>query len=149
MNFSKIAAQNDEVPVGAVIVKDGKIIAEGYNLKEKENCAIFHAEMVAIYNASKYLDNWWLEDCELYVTLEPCLMCVGALVHSRISKVYFGAYDYKTGACESKFNLLEKGLHNVNIEYEGGILQSECSKILSNFFQTKKKNLKLINSLLT
>ncbi|MEG2274141.1 MAG: tRNA adenosine(34) deaminase TadA [Clostridia bacterium] len=129
----------DEVPVGAVLVKNGEIIAEGCNRKERENNAICHAEINVLADASRKLGNWWLEDCELYVTLEPCAMCAGALINARIAKLYFGAYDSKTGACGSKINILQKDLFNHNIEVEGGILKEESAKILSDFFKKKRK----------
>ncbi len=137
--LAQIAADNDEVPVGAVIVKNGEIIAESDNRKERDGSAISHAEIVALKKASEVLGNWWLEDCEMYVTLEPCAMCAMAMVHSRISKLYFGAYDEKTGAAGSKLDIFEKDLFNHNIEVQGGILEEECGKIISEFFKTKRK----------
>lgn len=132
------AAEADEVPVGAVIVKDGIIIAESGNRKERDNCAVSHAEIIAIRKASQALNNWWLENCEIYVTLEPCAMCAAAMIHSRIKAVYFGAYDEKTGAAGSKLNLFEKGLFNHDVEVQGGILAEESAKLLSSFFKKKR-----------
>lgn len=131
-------AQYDEVPVGALIVKDGTIVAESGNFKERNNNAVCHAEIMAISKAAKVLDNWWLDGCELYVTLEPCAMCAGAMVNARIKAVYFGAYDEKTGACGSKINVLEKGLFNHNIEVSGGHCEQECARLLSDFFRKKR-----------
>lgn len=129
----------DEVPIGAIIVKDGEVVAKSHNLKESENCALFHAETVAIREACKKVENWWLEDCDLFVTLEPCAMCVGACINSRLRGVYFGAFDKKSGCMGSVLNLAEKGLFNHNLVCEGGILAEKCGKILSDFFAQKRK----------
>ena len=129
----------DEVPVGAVIVKDGKIIAESGNRKERDNCSVSHAEILAIQKATEAVDNWWLEDCDMYVTLEPCAMCAMAMIHSRIRTLYFGAYDEKTGACGSKVNLFKENLFNHNVEVVGGILKEECGALLTNFFRNKRE----------
>lgn len=131
-------AECDEVPVGAVLVKDGVIIAEGANEKERENNALCHAEMIALAGGAKALGNWWLEDCELYVTLEPCPMCAGAIINSRIRALYFGAFDEKSGACGSKVNLLKHGLFNHNVEVSGGYLKEDCARLLSDFFKLKR-----------
>lgn len=125
-----------EVPVGCVIVKEGKIISRAHNLKETKKDTTKHAEILAIQKASKKLDTWRLIDCEMYVTLEPCSMCAGALINSRIKKVYIGTMDEKTGACGSVFNLLEDYKFNHNVEIETGILQTECEKVLKDFFKT-------------
>lgn len=143
LDLARQCASRDEVPVGAVIVKDGEIIAESGNMKERENNAVCHAEIVALSLAAKKTGNWWLEGCELYVTLEPCAMCAGAMINARISALYFGAYDEKTGACGSKLNLLEKGFFNHNIKVEGGILADECAALLSSFFQRKRAEKKI------
>ena len=138
IELAKLATETDDVPVGCVIVKNGEIIAEASNMKEKENDATKHAEMVAISNATKVLNNWWLEDCEVYVTLEPCPMCAGAMINARIKALYFGAYDPKTGAAGSSVNLLKEDLFNHNIIVKGGIMQNECSSLLSEFFEKKR-----------
>lgn len=132
----------DEVPVGAVVVKNGEIIAESGNRKERDNNAVRHAEIVALSEASARVGNWWLEDCDVYVTLEPCPMCAGAMINARIRALYFGAYDEKTGAAGSKTDLLRKGMFNHDIYVEGGILREECAALLSAFFRGKraKKN---------
>ncbi len=140
---AKIAESYDEVPVGAVIVKDGKIIALGNNYKERENCAVFHAEIMAIINACKKLNNWYLDGCSLYVTLEPCPMCCGAIINSRIDRVVFGAKDEKSGGVVSLYNLLNDNRLNHIVEVEGGVLEEECSSILTNFFKNKRKEKKL------
>lgn len=132
------ALKIDEVPIGAVIVKDGKVIAKAHNLRESKNIATYHAELIAIEKACKKLNTWRLDDCELYVTLEPCIMCAGAIINARIKKVYFGAYEPKGGACESKFSLLSSGVLNWQTEYEGGILKQQCSQILTDFFRLKR-----------
>jgi len=133
------AFDKEEVPVGAVIVKDGKIIARAHNLKETKKDTTNHAEIIAIQKASKKLDAWRLEDCEMYITLEPCAMCAGALIQSRIKKIYIGTMDYKTGACGSVLNLLENYKFNHTVEIETGILQEECEKILKDFFKELRK----------
>lgn len=128
-----------EVPVGAVIVKDEKIIARAHNIKEEKNDTTKHAEILAISKASKKLQNWRLTDCEMYVTLEPCSMCAGALINSRIKKVYIGTMDEKTGACGSVFNLLEDYTFNHKVEIQKGILKTECEKLLKDFFKELRK----------
>ena len=136
---AKKAYDKLEVPVGAVIVKDGKIIARAHNLKETKCDTTKHAEILAIQKASKKLNSWRLIDCEMYVTLEPCSMCAGALINSRIRKVYIGASDKKTGAVGSVFNLLEDYTFNHKVEYEKGVLQNECECILKDFFKELRK----------
>lgn len=124
-----------EVPVGCVIVKDGKIIARAHNQKETKKDTTKHAEILAIEKASKKLEAWRLIDCEMYVTLEPCPMCAGALINSRIKKVYIGTMDEKTGACGSKLNLLQDYSFNHKVEIETGIMQEDCEAILKKFFK--------------
>lgn len=128
------AADDGEVPVGAVIVRKGEIIARGRNRREKGKNALYHAEIEAINNACEALHGWRLWECELYVTLEPCPMCAGAIVNARIPKVYFGAYDPKNGCCGSVANVLQlqNGYHPA---YEGGIMEEECAAVLSDFFK--------------
>lgn len=138
IELAKESAKLDEVPVGCVIVKNGMIISESGNKKESENNAIAHAEIVALTKATKVLNNWWLEDCELYVTLEPCTMCFGAMINSRIKALYFGAYDPKTGVCGSMMDLTKDGLYNHKIEVSGGYLKDDCGKILSGYFKAKR-----------
>lgn len=124
-----------EVPVGAVIVKDNKIIARAHNQKEYKNDTTNHAEILAIKKASKKLNSWRLSDCDMYVTLEPCSMCAGALIQSRIKKVVIGTLDKKTGACGSVLNLLEDYKFNHVVEVETGILKDECEDMLKKFFK--------------
>lgn len=135
---AKRAAKRDEVPVGAVIVRNGDIIAVAGNRKERENCAVFHAEIVALRKACKKLGNWYLDGCEMYVTLEPCPMCAGALINSRLDKLYFGAYDPKAGCCGSLYDLVGDKRFNHTLEAEGGILKEECATVLGDYFRKKR-----------
>lgn len=137
------AAAMDEVPVGAVIVHKGSIIAKGYNQKEALLCSTKHAEIIAIEEASKQLGSWRLVECELYVTLEPCLMCAGAIVHSRLSKIYFGTPDPKGGATGSLYSVHNDSRLNHQFEVESNIRKEECSQLLRRFFQEKRKNKKM------
>ena len=136
---AKKAYDNGEIPIGAIIVKDGKIIARAHNQKEEKNDATKHAEIIAIQKASKKVQGWRLENCEMYVTLEPCMMCTGAIIQSRIKKVYIGAMNEKLGYCGSVLNLLEYNKYDYKVESETGILQKECSKIIRNFFTGLRK----------
>ena len=134
------AALIGEVPVGAIIVFDNKIIARGHNTREIKQSVLGHAEINAIQKASKKIGSWRLEDCDIYVTLEPCSMCSGAIIQSRIKNLYFGAYDLKTGACGSVLNLFDYTFnHKVNVN--GGIMEEECSRIIKDFFkELRQKN---------
>ena len=132
---AKKALDKEEVPVGAVIVKDGKIIASAHNTKESKNDSTCHAEILAIQKACKKLGAWRLLDCEMYVTLEPCSMCAGALINSRIKKLYIGADDAKTGACGSVLNLLGDYKFNHTIEVKKYILKEDSEKLLKEFFK--------------
>ena len=131
----------DEVPVGAVIVYNDKIIARGHNTRETKQSVLGHAEINAIKKASKKIGSWRLEDCDMYVTLEPCSMCSGAIIQSRIKNLYFGAFDPKTGACGSVLNLFEHNFnHKVNVV--SGIMEEECSRIIKEFFrELRQKNI--------
>lgn len=124
-----------EVPIGAVVVLDGKIIGRGYNQRETTNDATTHAEMLAIQEANRNLDNWRLEDAELFVTLEPCPMCSGAIILSRIKKVYYGASDLKGGTAGTLYNLLEDERFNHQAEVERGLLEDVCKELLQSFFR--------------
>jgi len=130
------AARLGETPIGAVIVRNGEVIARGYNRRETGKNALFHAECMAIYRACRRLGGWRLPGCELYVTLEPCPMCAGAILNARIERVYFGAYDKKSGCAASALNLFDKNLCNYSLEAEGGILEEECSAVLKDFFRS-------------
>jgi tRNA(adenine34) deaminase len=129
------ARDKDETPIGAVIVKDGKIIARGHNEKELKNDPTLHAEITAIKKACRKLGSWRLNDCDMYVTLEPCAMCAGALIQARLRKLYIGTTDPKAGAVGSVIDVLfvESFNHRVQVEY--GIMKTECSEILKNFFR--------------
>ncbi len=130
---AKIAFELGEVPVGAVITKGDEIISIAYNRRETGKNALFHAETEAIYKACEKLGGWRLWECSLYVTLEPCPMCAGAIVNARIPKVYFGASDFKNGACGSYINLLDTA-YNFRPEVTGGILGDECTALIKEFF---------------
>lgn len=133
------ALLEDEVPVGAVVVHDNKIIGRGYNQVEKLKDATAHAEMIAITAASNHLADWRLNECDIYVTLEPCIMCAGALLASRIKNVFFSAFDPKFGACGSIYNVAEEGKYNHEITIFSGLYESESRQLLNTFF-TKKRN---------
>ncbi|MDF2699083.1 MAG: cytidine/deoxycytidylate deaminase family protein zinc-binding protein [Haloplasmataceae bacterium] len=132
---AKKALQYDEVPVGAIIAKDGEIIARSHNTRETTQVSTNHAEIIAINKACEILKTWRLEGCEMYVTLEPCIMCAGSLILSRIEKVYFGAFDPKSGSIVSVANVLDNKKYNHNVIYQGGILEEECSSLLKDFFK--------------
>lgn len=142
---AKKAYKKLEIPVGAIIVKDGKVIARAHNVKEEKNDATKHAEIIAIQKASKKLESWRLNNCEMYVTLEPCAMCAGAIIQARLKKVYIGTMDEKTGACGSVLNLLQDYKFNHRVELETGVLKEKSEKILKDFFKElrvmKNKNI--------
>lgn len=129
------AFQKDEVPIGAVIVKDGKIIARAHNLRETKKRATAHAEILAIEKACKKLEAWRLEGCDMYVTVEPCAMCAGAIINSRIKKVYIGTAEPRFGCVGSKINLLEEYESNHKAEVEYGACETEASMLMKDFFQ--------------
>ena len=140
---AKKSYEKEEIPVGAVIVKDGKIIARGHNLKETKTDTTNHAEIIAIKKASKKLNSWRLTGCTMYVTLEPCTMCAGALIQARLDKVVIGTMDEKTGACGSVLNVLKDYKFNHNVEIETNVMEKECKEILQKFFKElreKRKN---------
>lgn len=136
---AKKAYDKLEVPVGAVIVKDGKIIARAHNLKETKFDTTKHAEILAIQKASRKLESWRLLDCEMYVTLEPCSMCAGAILNSRIKKIYIGTLDEKTGAAGSVLNLFEDYKFNHDVEVEKGIMKEQCESMLKDFFKKLRR----------
>ena len=138
---AKIAERYGEVPIGCVIVKDGKIVASGRNMREKKNNALLHAEIVAIDRACKRLGRWRLHDCTLYVTLEPCAMCTGALINSRMERVVFGAYDSKAGSLGSIVDLNSLP-YNHRFECVGGVLEEKCASLLSDFFKKLREKKK-------
>ena len=138
---AKRAYDKDEVPIGAIIVKNGEIIARAHNLREKNKQACAHAEILAIQKACKKLEAWRLEDCDMYVTLEPCPMCAGAIINARIKNLYIGAMDPKSGAVGSKLNLMTDYKFNHNVYVCSGILEEECSMIIKKFFkELRNKN---------
>ena len=138
----KIAKQaQDEIPVGAIIVKDGEIISSAYNQKERLNDVTAHAEILAIREAEKKLGRWRLDDCEMYVTLEPCPMCAWAIINSRIKTLYFGSFDPNYGALGSKLDL--RKLANSKLKVYGGIMEEECDKVLEEFFENVRKGTKV------
>jgi tRNA(adenine34) deaminase len=142
LNLARKAALRDEVPVGAVIVKNDQILAVGSNRRELWQSPTGHAELIAIQRASRKLKSWRLNDCTLFVTLEPCTMCAGALVQARFSRVVFGAYDAKGGALKSLYELGNDSRLNHKFETVGGILEADCAKLLKDFFKTKRSQKK-------
>ena len=132
---AKKAAELGEVPVGAVIVSGGNILSRAHNLREIKNNALAHAETLAIDEACRKLGTWRLNNCELYVTLEPCPMCAGAIINSRIKALYFGAYDLKGGACGSVIDLFKKGSFNHSPVVYAGIMEDTCEEVLKGFFK--------------
>lgn len=140
------AAEEDEVPIGAVIVRDGNVIARARNKKEKYKCSNYHAEIVAIEKACKKIGDWRLNECDIFVTLEPCAMCSGALINARIGNIYFGAYDSKAGCCSTLYNLpADKRFNHRPDVIEGGVLEEECARVLSDYFKIKRKQNKNIS----
>jgi len=135
LELAKEAFEDGEVPVGAVVVKNstGEIIGEGRNFRENAKNALAHAEIIAIDAACRKLGGWRLPDCSIYVTLEPCPMCCGAIINSRLDRVYFGAYDYKSGSAESVQRMFDLP-YNYRPEVYGGIMEEECARLLSDFF---------------
>ncbi len=134
INLAKISYNIGEVPVGAVIVYKNQIIGQGYNQREIRQSSLKHAELIALEQACDNLGNWRLKECLAYVTLEPCLMCAGALLHARIEKLYFGAFDSKFGAIESLYQVNQDHRLNHRFPAQGGVLQSQCQKLLKDFF---------------
>ncbi|MBR5128777.1 MAG: tRNA adenosine(34) deaminase TadA [Firmicutes bacterium] len=128
-----------EVPIGAIVVKDKEVVGRGYNKTETKKDPTAHAEMEAIRDAAQRLGGWRLIGCDLYVTCEPCAMCAGAIVWSRIENLYIGTMDPKAGACGSVFNIVQEEKLNHNVNIQTGILQEECSKILKDFFRDLRK----------
>ena len=139
---AKKAYDKEEVPIGAIIVKNGKVISKAHNLRESKNSAIAHAEILAIEKACKKLNSWRLSDCVMYVTCEPCPMCAGAILNSRLKRIIFGAKDEKSGAVVSKIHMLDEEYCNHRVEYAESAFQKECEEIIKDFFRelrAKKK----------
>ena len=142
MRQAKKAAALGEVPIGCVIVHDGKIIGRGYNRRNTDKSTLSHAEITAIKKAGKALGDWRLEDCTLYVTLEPCQMCAGAIVQARVSEVIIGCMNPKAGCAGSVYNLLEEPAFNHQVRIFRGVMEEECSQMLKNFFKGLRQRLK-------
>lgn len=143
LKLAKKAAELDEVPIGCVIVHDGKVIARGYNRRNTDKSTLAHAEIAAIRKASRKLADWRLEECTMYVTLEPCQMCAGAIVQARIPRVVIGAMNPKAGCAGSVLNLLEMKEFNHRVDVTRGILEEECSQMLKDFFAGLRKRVKV------
>lgn len=139
---AKKALAKDEVPIGAVIVKDGEIIGKGHNLRETSNDATTHAEILAIKDANNSVNNWRLEECDLYVTLEPCVMCCGAAVLSRLRTIYYGPSDPKGGAAGTLMNILQDERLNHQVNVVNGVLEEECQQLLKDFFKELRERKK-------
>ncbi len=139
IELAQKAESLDEVPVGAIIVKDDQVIGEGFNAPISETDPTAHAEMTALRRAAIYLGNYRLVDTTLYVTLEPCLMCVGAIIHARVAHVVFGAKEPKTGAAGSAFDLLISKKHNHRLEVRSGVLADQCASLMTEFFSKKRR----------
>lgn len=138
MQQALLAESQGEVPVGAIIVKDNQVIGKGHNLVISNHDPSAHAEIQAIRDAGQSIENYRIIDSKLYVTLEPCMMCVGAIVHARISKIVFGAYDHKTGMAGTQDNCFDKPYHNHKVEVLGGVLEDDCADMLRAFFRKKR-----------
>lgn len=139
---AKKAKEIGEVPIGAVIVQNDQVISTGYNIRETTETTLSHAELIAIDRANKQLGSWRLDDCTLYVTLEPCAMCAGAIIQARIMRVVFGAFDPKAGCAGTLMNLLEEDRFNHQVEVTSGILEEECANIIKQFFKELRENKK-------
>jgi len=138
LELAKLAEQQGEVPIGAVVVKDDQIIGEGYNSPIANHDPSAHAEIIALRQAAKHVGNYRLLNCTLYVTVEPCLMCVGAMVHARIGELVYGAAEPKTGAVSSAFDILTSSKHNHQVRVRHGVLAAESASLLRDFFQARR-----------
>lgn len=139
---AQMAIEEGEMPVGAVVVKNGEVIATGHNVRNVQHDPTLHAEIVAIRKACEKLSDWRLSDCDLYVTLEPCVMCTGAIINSRLNSVYFGAYDPEYGAAGGRIDLFSKSYFGSTTNVYGGIMEEECTSLLKNFFSTLREGKK-------
>ncbi|PWL42867.1 tRNA adenosine(34) deaminase TadA [Christensenella sp. MSJ-20] len=137
---AQAAARKGEVPVGAVVVREGSIVARAHNLRETRRDPAAHAELIALQRAAKKLGGWRLMDCTVYVTLEPCPMCAGAMINARVARVVFGAFDPKAGCCGTLYQLIQDGRFNHTCPVTGGVLEAECAGILKEFFARKRRN---------
>ena len=142
LELARLAEQHGEVPIGAIVVKDDQVIGEGYNTPISLHDPTAHAEIIALRQASAHLGNYRLLNCTLYVTVEPCLMCVGAMIHARIKDLVFGAAEPKTGAVSSAFDILFSPKHNHQIQVRNGVLAEDSAAILRAFFQAKRELVK-------
>ena len=140
LSLAREAFSCGEVPVGALVVRNNQIVSQGYNLRETFQDPTAHAERIALTLAGKALRSWRLDDCVLYVTLEPCVMCAGAIVQSRIQRVVYGVKDPKAGACDSLYRILNDPRLNHQVTLESGVLESDCREILSQFFQQRRRH---------
>ncbi len=138
LELARDAMALGEVPVGAVVVREGRILSQAHNLRETLNDPTAHAERLALTRAGRTLGTWRLEECTLYVTLEPCPMCAGAIVQSRIARLVYGASDPKAGACSSLYRLIDDPRFNHRVEFTAGVLAPECGALLSEFFQSRR-----------
>ena len=139
IKLAKKAADMGEVPIGCVIVYEGKVIGRGYNRRTTDHNALAHAEITAIRKACKKMGDWRLEDCDMYVTLEPCQMCAGAIVQARMKRVVIGCMNPKAGCAGSVLNILQVDAFNHQVEFQKGVLEEECSAMLSDFFRELRK----------
>lgn len=135
---ARLAFEEDEIPIGAVVVCDGRIIARAHNMREQLCDPTAHAEILAMRNAARYLGGWRLHRCDLYVTIEPCPMCAGAIVQARLNSLIYGAADMKAGCCGTVYNLLDEARFNHRVPVTKGILRDECAEIMSEFFRRKR-----------
>ena len=142
LRLAKKASNNGDVPIGCLIVYEGKVIARGYNRRNKDKQSLAHAELIAIKKASKVMGDWRLEDCKMYITLEPCQMCAGAIVQARIPEIVIGCMNPKAGCAGSIINLLDMQEFNHQVQVTRGVLESECSSMLTEFFRNLRKQQK-------
>ncbi len=138
LKLAKKAAEQGEVPVGALVVREGKVLARAYNQREAKHDPTAHAELIALQRAAKKLGGWRLSGCTLYVTLEPCPMCAGALINARVDRVVFGAYDEKAGCCGTVLQIAQEERFNHRCDITGGVLLEQCQAVLRAFFATKR-----------
>ncbi|CAM4422509.1 MAG: tRNA-specific adenosine deaminase [Legionellaceae bacterium] len=142
LKLAQRASDEGEVPIGAVLVQQGKLIAEGWNQPIQYHDPSAHAEIMVLRKAGEFINNYRLIDTTLYVTLEPCVMCAGAIIQARIKNLIFGAFDLKAGAVDSVFNLLNSSKLNHQVPYQGGVLAQDCLKLMQDFFKSRRKNQK-------
>lgn len=139
INLAKVAYKKGDVPIGAIIVKDGKIIGKGYNKKEQKHCSVYHAEIIALQSACKKLKDWRLNGATMYVTMEPCCMCAGAIVNHRLDRVVIGITEPNFGACGSGIDILNNDKLNTKIQVTKGICEQQCKELLQNFFANRRQ----------